>query len=344
MKDLYARTGLRPGEVSEERLRSVADRGVDVAAARYVLLHPGRRQVYDRTHATLTDIGIARAALGLNRSPHWHGMGDFQRVPPGHPPAETRSPVVRAFWRMVPLAILVGFVFLVYWSDEPGGGASSTATLPAAWLGTPWHVTADTLYVRSTPDSQNPPLAMLHKYDTVHIEGSIEGKEWAEITYDGQKAYVATAYLAAGDGRAARTAACRAAGITRPYSGKVLKRSEERGEHELTINASKSSDAIAKLETPGGQTVLEVYIRAGESAYFNTIPDGAYRFKFATGENYSPSCGRFVDNMQAFQDDELEVFMKQHVPGGYYVTQMEYTLYDVVHGNFRPTRIDAEAF
>lgn len=341
MKDLYARIGLKPEEISEERLQAISNGGMDLAAARYVLLHPGRRHVYDRTHATLTDIGIARAALGLNNSRHWRGMTDFRRVPPAQPAAEIES--TRRTWATIAVGILLAgalWVFGTQIDDVP----EPRRPAPVAPRTSPWHVTTDTLNVRSAPSTAGAAIGTLHKYDTVQIEGSLDGKEWAEITYGGRKAYVATAYLAAGDGRAARNAACRAAGITRPFSGTVLKRSEERGEHHLTINASKSSDATAKLETPNGETVLEVYVRAGESAYFRTIPDGIYRFKFATGEGFSPSCGRFVDNMQAFQDDELKLFMKQRMSGGYYVTQMEYTLYDVVYGNFRPTRIDNEAY
>lgn len=339
MKDLYARTRLRPYESEPYRLRAVLTGSTpDIEAARYVLLHEGRRQVYDRTHATLTDIGIVRAALMLNNAPHWRQMADFTpELPPGEPATHSS---MHWGWRVVTIGILIAGMF--YWLLHDADRRLDTAGLTAVSSPDIRHVTADTLNVRAEASPAGQILGQLDKYETVHV-ATQEGA-WAEIEYPDVPAYVAAAYLAAGDGRTAENADCLLAGTTRPRSGHILDSSGRRGEHVLIIHASASSDAVIKLKIPGGATVLSMYVRAGETASISTVPDGQYRFEFATGESYGPSCGRFVVGMQAFADDELKAFTKEYVAGGYYVTTLDYTLYDVVSGNFRPTPINPNSF
>lgn len=340
MKDLYARARLRPYESDKARLMAaLAGSAADIEAARYVLLHQGRRQVYDRTHAALTDIGIARAALMLNDTPHWRRMSDFTH----HLPREPETGSTGGWgWRIVAIGILIAG--LLYWLPQRAEQPLDASGLTAVSNPDVRHVTAGILNVRGEPSSAGQILGQLRKYATVQVHTSGSESGWAEITYKDVTAYVAAEYLAEGDGWTAENADCFLAGTTRPYSGEILESSGARGEHVLTIHASASSDAIVKLKAPNGATVLSLYVRAGETASLDKVPDGQYRFEFATGESYGPFCGHFTVGMQAFTDDELEPFTKQYVTGGYYVTTLEYTLYDVVSGNFRPISIDPSAF
>src|SRR5699024_800998 len=46
--------------------------GMDSEEGRFVLLHAGRKRVYDRTHSTLTLIGKLRSQLKLNDTYFWN--------------------------------------------------------------------------------------------------------------------------------------------------------------------------------------------------------------------------------------------------------------------------------
>lgn len=339
MKDLYARTGLRPYEPDSAQLQA-ALRGstADIEAARYVLLHDGRRTVYDRTHATLTDIGVVRAALDLNNTLHWRPMADFKFQVDRE--RQAKSPSVG--WGLVAIVILV--VGMVYWPSRDADRLLDTTGLTAVPKPDIRHVTVDTLNVRAEATPTARILGQLQKYETVDVASQDVEGDWAAITYQDAKGYVAAEYLAVGDGRIAEDADCFEAGTRRPYSGEVLERSGGRGEHVLTIHASASSDAIVKLKAAAAATALSMYVRAGETASVKSIPDGQYRFQFATGKDYGPSCGRFVTEMRAFADNEIKALTTRDVPGGYRVSTIEYTLYDVASGNFHPTPIDPSAF
>lgn len=85
MKDLYKRLGLDTGAMSKdiEKALNASSKtpAEDMEDARYVLLNPSKKSIYDRTHKTLTTIGVLRASLDLNDCDNWRGeqYGDFIR-------------------------------------------------------------------------------------------------------------------------------------------------------------------------------------------------------------------------------------------------------------------------
>ena len=74
MKDLYKKFGLRPlinnRDLIDEEINKT--QGPDRDLGHYVLLHPGRKKVYDRTYRNVNIIGQLRSRLNLTHTDHWN--------------------------------------------------------------------------------------------------------------------------------------------------------------------------------------------------------------------------------------------------------------------------------
>ena len=140
----------------------------------------------------------------------------------------------------------------------------------------------------------------------------------------------------------ARIEACRTDMGAHPYSGEVLARDLDGGGHTLKVNGG-GTDALVKLRQDG-RTVLSFYVRAGESAGVDDIPDGTYQVLFAHGSEFSRGCGEFLVDMSVSADpDPLVLAVTQEGDASYFAI-MEYTLTRQAGGNFEPDVLDAEAF
>lgn len=145
--------------------------------------------------------------------------------------------------------------------------------------------------------------------------------------------------------RARETAAnvgCHAA-LQQPANGMMLSTAQRSGKHVLTINNDPGADAIIKLKDREQNTVLSMYVRAGQSAT-TYVPEGTWQFQYATGLEYSPDCGRFLKNMHASKDPQYTAY-ETTVQGNYiYTSEMTYTLQRVANGNFSPVGMSNQAF
>ena len=140
----------------------------------------------------------------------------------------------------------------------------------------------------------------------------------------------------------ARIEACRTDMGAHPNSGEVLARVLDGGGHTLKVNGG-GEDGLVKLRQDG-RTVLSFYVRAGESAGVDDIPDGTYQVLFAHGSEFSRGCGEFLVDMSVSADpDPLVLAVTQEGDASYFAI-MEYTLTRQAGGNFEPDVLDAEAF
>ncbi|MCL7929550.1 hypothetical protein [Halomonas llamarensis] len=85
MRDLYQRLALPPHATPQELQSAIAacQHSALKQDAEAVLAIPERREVYDSTHTTVSDIGRLRARLGLTHAAHWQGnvANDFSLPP-----------------------------------------------------------------------------------------------------------------------------------------------------------------------------------------------------------------------------------------------------------------------
>lgn len=356
MKDLYRRNDLKYGESDENVLRSQLDREtLDAKAGQYVLLDSGRRAIYDRTLSTVLLLADLRAEFDISSTDHWRGMEDFKR--------SRRSPPKTSAPNQVPTSggssvggYLVGFIAIVLVIVAVYQGAQDRvrpqrppasdrlidfqAPSPKAIVK---HVAADQLNVREAPNLESAVVGQLPRYATLTLEEGQIGESWTQVVVNGLSGYVSSDYLGDGSGKDAEIADCRAQGIVRPQTGSIMQRRGS-GPHQLIVENAPGRDAIAQLKDRSGAVALKAYVRGGETLTISDVPEGHFKFQFATGSSYSPACDRFLDDMQASSDDEFVAYVKQEAPGGFYTSSMTYTLYRVSNGNFRPQDIPVEQF
>ncbi|MEX1033494.1 MAG: SH3 domain-containing protein [Cellvibrionaceae bacterium] len=314
MKDLYRRNNLRPRETNRVKIHNCDGNEADKDAAFTILLNQDKKAEYDRVHATLSAIGYVRRHLGLVGKSNWRKRyGDFlatnvdaDRSEPRRGPKQAKKVVVEALlsWPVVGL-VLLSLVPLAYFSLLHGERGDATF-LPDD--DRPMYVTSSNVQVHAAPDPQAPSMATLNEFQDVEVDSEQSTGRWAYVRLDDARGgYVLKQNLARGSGEPAQTAKCREYGVWRPESGQHLATGRT-GSNTLIVVNPPGLDALVKLKDHEGNTEVFFYVRGGETVTVDAIPDGRFQLQYAIGENYSPACGRFVDNMQAKLDPEFMTF------------------------------------
>lgn len=249
-------------------------------AARYARLSVHRRQIED----------IRRAASGARRRLRcrW-GIG--------------ASPGV--FWaQCLPVMALAGMVVvgggiiagMLPWS-EPASARAEIVVRPAQ-AGDVRYVALDDLKLRQYPQERAPVLTLLDRFSSVRI---IESRDdgWSHIrSVSGAEGWVPTRALYAGSGSSMKQEWCAEHLGPAPTPGEILTR-RAGGDHRLLVHNDTRQDAVVKLKTAAGVTVLSFFVPATYHLGVGGIPEGTYRIEFATGNKYSRPCGLFVRGMGA---------------------------------------------
>jgi len=354
MKDLYKLYGLKPYINDESVIKKAIAHSVskDKKSGEYVLLHNGRKTVYDRTHQNLKLIGMIRAELDLTETGYWDSRhSDFTHTevrqkrwrPRATQPNSTvtkSSAAPDGYW--LAGIIVVSLVIAIFWAVSSDRGRS--ASVYKAKENPLLHVTSSALNVREQPNTNAPILGKLKRYQDVYEEKGRGNQNWSYIRAKGQalQGYVSNKYIAYGDGYSGYINDCRKKGVIRPANGSILSR-KATGMHKLVVNNNPGMDALVKLKNRNSKTVVAFYIRAGKSASVG-VPEGSYQFQYATGSDYSNSCSRFLTNFHASKDPKFTMYKAKHSGNGVAYAVQTYTLKRVSHGNFTPSRMDVSDF
>mgnify|MGYP001810268904 CR=1 FL=1 len=252
-------------------------RGLTDQAARFARLSVHKRQVAVLRQATQDSTRRLR-----DRWAPWKG-GVF---------AAQGLPLVA-----LPVALgLLGFGLTKPWS-QPVATSAGIAVQPAL-VGDIRHVAVADLKLRQSPLEGAPVLTLLDRFTSVQILDSPD-PEWAQVrTPSGIIGWVSRRGLYAGSGSRHKQDWCEANKGAKPEPGEVLMRRAS-GEHRLMIHNEGRFDAVVKLKTATGTTVVSYFIPATYHLAVGNIPEGTYRMEFATGSGYSRGCGLFVANMDA---------------------------------------------
>ncbi|MDD4912023.1 MAG: hypothetical protein PHP57_06970 [Sideroxydans sp.] len=82
-----------------------------------------------------------------------------------------------------------------------------------------------------------------------------------------------------------------------PSSGSIIRyqeSSEDTAKFTVTSDQGKDANCVVKLETwQGGNPVLEIFVKAGDTAETQLVPLGEYRVKFACGKHWYGKIERF---------------------------------------------------
>lgn len=207
------------------------------------------------------------------------------------------------FWAqalpLVSLPVVVSVVTLgltAPWNQPIG--SSAEITLEPAQVGDIRHVAVQDLKLRQAPTEKAPVLTILDRFTVVQILDSPD-PEWAQVrTPSGTVGWVGRRGLYAGAGNSHKRDWCEANRGGRPEAGEALLRRAS-GEHRLMVHNEGRHDAVVKLKTMSGTTVVSYFVPATFHLAVTGIPEGTFRIEYATGSGYSRACGLFTSGMEA---------------------------------------------
>jgi hypothetical protein len=115
---------------------------------------------------------------------------------------------------------------------------------------------------------------------------------------DGGAGFIDPDRLAPGDQNTAHRAYCAYNAGAPPSNGEVLSR-RGNGSGRLTVENRGSEPTVVKLRGEDGQTVISVFVKAGNATTVTNLPAQPYRPDFAVGELWSRACDAFTAGMRA---------------------------------------------
>lgn len=96
---------------------------------------------------------------------------------------------------------------------------------------------------------------------------------------------------------------------TRPETGTCVKDIARNGHGELIIiNGNRTHDVLASLIRPNNETLVSVFIRAGESSSISEIDDGEYNMTFSFGKALDRGSKRFIEEGGCYRLDWPIIF------------------------------------
>jgi hypothetical protein len=163
------------------------------------------------------------------------------------------------------------------------------------------------------------------------------------ITDNGTVGFMPKAAVIFGDGMADLKGRCFPFGPVSLTNGLTL-RQMRIGPHTLKTTNGLSSDAVVKLRDIAGRTVLSFYVTAGGVVTIDSVPEGTFTIEFATGREFSPSCGYFLSDMSSRRFVNAESFVTQFQGNYRYTSILEITLNPVVGGAAQTVSTDDTTF
>jgi hypothetical protein len=187
-------------------------------------------------------------------------------------------------------------------------------------------------------------LATIRPFQNFHVlAGWGAGGYERVITAKGTVGFMPKAAIIFGDGMADLKGRCFPSGPISLTNGLIFRQTRV-GPHTLKATNGLSSDAVVKLRDTAGRTMLSFYVTAGGVATINSVPEGTFTIEFATGREFSPSCGYFLTDMSSRRFVTAESFQTQFQGKSRYTSILEITLNPVVGGTAQTVSTDDTTF
>lgn len=369
MKDFYASLGLRSFENDVNKIKAAIKLATPflAAEAEAVLLNKGRKEVYDRSFRALSVIGRLRSNYGITTTDNWGAnYRDFDVVlnsPPVKPASKHRNLYVSIVIGLMLIALFFFFQNTFMETDEKdwnrilsdiiaeGSRESTKATDSVVsqsdidylenqnnFEPIEYFVTSNRLNLRDGSSINGEILMTLDRYSRITLL-SVPVNGWARVSSGEVVGYVSEKYISAGNGRQAYINYCDVNSGLTPRNGEVLSQMSI-GENTLEVKAPFGDDVVIKLKDGSGNSVLSGYVKSSQTATFDKVPDGMFKFQYASGKSYSRACNIFTKNMSASSANDFEKYEST----SRFTTIMTYQLTKVSNGNFSPSKLDLSSF
>lgn len=216
---------------------------------------------------------------------------------------------------------------------ETGGASPHTE----AWI------IVERVNVRSAPNTSSRVVAQLDALAPVTLTGSLGNWHSAQFNLQGvlQTGYIHSSLVQVGSETQARISYC-SDDQPSPRHNQILRRSGT-GNHSLEVTAG-SLDTVVKLRGERRQTILTLYVAAGQTASVDGIPDGEFEVFFASGRNFSSRCGEFLEAMTVTRDPGTQALRTTRQGNYLYSSTLSYVLAPTPAGQFRPKAATVDDF
>ena len=206
------------------------------------------------------------------------------------------------------------------------------------------HVGEGRSSVFAEPRPATPVLATVRPFENFHVlAGWGTGGYERVVTDHGTVGFMPRVSIIFGDGVADLKGRCFPFGPVNLTNGLVFRQTRV-GPHTLKTTNGLSSDAVVKLRDMAGRTVLSFYVTAGGIVTINNVPEGVFTIDFATGREFSPTCGYFLSNMSTRRFVNAESFETQFQGNYRYTSIVEITLNPVIGGTAQTVSTDDTTF
>lgn len=274
-------------EKIRNRLAGVDDPNLS-QAVRTILLHPGRKEVYDRNHRTVQLIGKLRSQLDLNDAPNWRetNAADFTRVSNSpeyswkdwkkeqkHTDGSRHSySTLKSVWSTASGVLLSPFTF-VTWVFQKAGCLGLNLLLAGSIVAWVW-LSAGIGNDRNADEGAQP--------EPPSVENSspnlgIEPKPQSSFSEPAKSL---------------------------PSTGTWWDYTSDRRIAPLRITVSEGNHYFVEVEEAStGRTALAIFIRSGETINLE-VPTGLYRLKYAVGDTWYGRQHHFGPATRFFEAEE----------------------------------------
>jgi hypothetical protein len=265
-----------------------------------------------RGRAGLARALAARAAELDPEAPGAPALRSFAAEGEGEPP------VLQDSWRIItpaaPLHLLPGVALaalvLVVGPFSYGGHRTQAPALPGAPVASlearpagagvlaPGHAAAGGIVLRAGPGPGFPAVATLRRLEGAAVIGPAKDG-WVPIRLGQITGFVPIGEVGGISGAGPLKTWCLEHRGERPETGTIVRRTAT-GHHALAAGNGLPGDALLKLRDAKGNTVVAVYVRAGERARVPDLPDGPFTALYATGGDWSGACETFVTDLAVY--------------------------------------------
>ncbi len=321
MKDLYRRNHLNPLEDNVVKINNCkSDMPEDSEAAYSILLNEERKRQYDQAYKALSSVANLRKRYDLSTKNDWHrSYADFlveQSPKPkanksdhGNKPSETREQPTNKKSQSSMMYMLVGLaavVSIVAMFSGPNDEQKSLQ-LEKELEKNIWKYTLENVALYEQPDLNSDVVGEIKQFEDTRVFINKGSRQWDYLHYGYLEGYVQKDLLVEGNGEAAFVQHCKNLPSSRPANGSPLIYSTT-GPHTLIVINPPGHDAIIKLRDMQQREIIAYYVHGRQTLTLSDIPNGDFVFSYAIGKNYSPSCGRFLEEMRAWKDINVVTF------------------------------------
>jgi hypothetical protein len=206
------------------------------------------------------------------------------------------------------------------------------------------HVGEERSSVFAEPKSAMPVLATVRPFENFHVlVGWGTGGYERIITDRGAVGFMPRALIILGDGVADLKGRCFPFGPVNLTNGLVFRQTRV-GPHTLKTTNGFSSDAVVRLLDMAGRTVLSFYVTAGGVVTIDSVPEGVFTIHFATGREFSRTCGYFLSDVSSRRFVNVGSFETRFQGNYRYTSSLKITLNPVVGGTAQTVSDDDTTF